>query len=123
MRNVKCAVLFILAAAGTASAYDLSETEMSVVEDGVRNELRDPDSARFDTMLAEKGSDDLTSVCGFVNAKNGYGGYTGMVPYLGNLLMRDQNRGMFFVTMIGDDAAGAQVVYEMCAEKGIQLSQ
>lgn len=46
----------------------------------VRAHLRDPDSAKFGgAMIGPRGV-----VCGVVNAKNGFGGYTGMQPYFVN---------------------------------------
>ena len=49
-------------------------------ETSVKGELRDPTSAQFSglTALQDEGSID---VCGFVNARNGFGGYTGAVPF------------------------------------------
>ena len=44
----------------------------------VRDILKDPESARFRSEF--KGKDD--SVCGFVNAKNSYGGYDGFKPFI-----------------------------------------
>jgi hypothetical protein len=40
----------------------------------VKAQLKDPDSAKFRDI---KPLDDKGSVCGWVNAKNSYGGYTG----------------------------------------------
>ena len=47
-------------------------------EDHVRATLRDPSSARFLGGILYRHQ----AVCGIVNAKNGYGGYTGDVVYL-----------------------------------------
>lgn len=43
----------------------------------VLNQLKDPESARFDEFWALKGSNGLRTICGYVNAKNSFGGYTG----------------------------------------------
>lgn len=52
-----------------------------LVEMAVKEQLRDPDSARFGEMWAHNdrkfAGKPVTAVCGSVNAKNGYGGYTG----------------------------------------------
>jgi len=42
--------------------------------------LKDPDSARFGRIFQGRGIVGMITVCGEVNAKNGYGGYTGMTP-------------------------------------------
>lgn len=49
---------------------------MIAAEDLVREQLRDPDSARF-SGTATHVSDGADVVCGFVNAKNGFGGMSG----------------------------------------------
>jgi hypothetical protein len=58
----------------------------AVVEAAVKQKLRDPDSAIFGSMsvygdrkLAGKS---VTVVCGSVNAKNGFGGYTGSTDFV-----------------------------------------
>ncbi|WP_093080195.1 zinc ribbon domain-containing protein [Sphingobium sp. AP50] len=43
------------------------------IEAAVRSRLRDPDSARFKH---------LRNGCGYVNARNGFGGMTGDVPFI-----------------------------------------
>lgn len=44
----------------------------------VRSGLRDPDSAKFSGSMACR---QPNAVAGFVNAKNGFGGYAGNSPY------------------------------------------
>lgn len=52
----------------------------SATEDAVRAVLKDPDSARFSSLAAfDKGGQ--INICGLVNAKNSYGGYTGSSPF------------------------------------------
>jgi len=46
-------------------------------ETAVKRELRDPDSARFSDVTVN-----VESACGFVNSKNGYGGYAGRQPFV-----------------------------------------
>jgi hypothetical protein len=43
--------------------------------------LRDPDSAQFRDVVVY-GTSNKRTVCGSVNAKNGYGGYTGYYPFM-----------------------------------------
>ena len=45
--------------------------------------LKDPDSARFGAMAASKTADNIVYVCGTVNARNSFGGYTGAQPFTG----------------------------------------
>lgn len=67
-----------------SSVSGLTESQERVAIDEakerVRAHLRDPDSAKFGgAMVGPRGV-----VCGVVNAKNGFGGYTGMQPYFVN---------------------------------------
>src|SRR5665213_2366540 len=76
--------------AGCANAppgvtYQLSSSDKSAVEAGVRASLKDPGSAKFGTFWATKAADGKVSVCGWINAKNGFGGYTGDLPFVGTL--------------------------------------
>ena len=41
-------------------------------------QLKDPESVRFGEIWAMDGTNGKRSICGYVNAKNSYGGYTGM---------------------------------------------
>ncbi|MGL5162188.1 MAG: hypothetical protein ACRC8E_07965 [Plesiomonas shigelloides] len=43
----------------------------------VVDQLKDPDSAIFGDVWVMKGTNGNRSICGYVNAKNSYGGYTG----------------------------------------------
>jgi hypothetical protein len=51
----------------------------TVAEASVRQQLVDPDSARFDRPIVIKSE---RQVCGFVNAKNRMGGYVGRQLYI-----------------------------------------
>lgn len=59
-----------------------SQKEIAMVMAGVRNKLRDPESARFEGVYALNGSNGVRHYCGYVNAKNGFGGYTGKSQFL-----------------------------------------
>lgn len=68
-----------------------------LVEDAIRNELKDPDSAKFSGMTTPRKEVMVQngnfvygySICVFVNAKNSYGGYTGKQLYWA--FLRDKN--------------------------------
>jgi hypothetical protein len=53
----------------SASAFAASEGAIIQV---VKSILRDPDSAKFRGIVQRNGM-----ICGYVNARNGFGGYTG----------------------------------------------
>ena len=44
--------------------------------------LKDPDSAKLGRLFQGRGMSGKVTVCGEVNAKNGYGAYTGMTPFI-----------------------------------------
>lgn len=54
----------------------------ALAETTVRAALKDPDSAKFGPEMKLYGPKDNFLACGTVNAKNGYGGYVGYVPFM-----------------------------------------
>jgi hypothetical protein len=62
-------------------------------ETPVKRELRDPDSAQFSDVTVN-----VESACGFVNSKNGYGGFAGKTAFV--VVGRDAS--MASVTIISD---------------------
>ena len=68
--------------------YTLSQEDMAAVKAGVQGSLKDPNSALFgERMVAARANDfQFITVCGTVNAKNSFGGYTGNKPFMGRLL-------------------------------------
>lgn len=61
--------------------YEMTDAVRTGAENAVKNSLKDPDSAHFGGMLAFKAGDGSIWVCGYVNAKNSFGGYVGMQPF------------------------------------------
>ncbi|MGQ7140841.1 hypothetical protein ACUOA8_09325, partial [Escherichia sp. SS-MK2] len=51
---------------------------------------KDPDSAKFESYFRDFG-EDAGYVCGYVNAKNSYGAYTGKKPYYVRIEVKDRN--------------------------------
>ena len=78
----------------------------------MRKSLKDPDSTRFGPIIAGVGKDDITIVCGWVNSKNSYGGYSGMSPFMG--LMVGGGTG-FELVGVGNINA------RMCHDDGLDL--
>lgn len=63
----------------------MTETQVATVQSTVKRALKDPASAIFGDMKAAQLNDGRMQVCGLVNAKNGFGGYTGDEPFEGYL--------------------------------------
>lgn len=81
----------------TADVGKSPKSYKPVVEEAIRNDLKDPESAQFSDMthprkevMVQDGNFVYGySTCVFVNAKNSYGGYTGKQLYW--VFMRDNN--------------------------------
>jgi hypothetical protein len=68
-----------LAKRGAGLAFDAVGAEIRAKRQ-VTAALRDPGSAQFGRMIHSPKHEGI--VCGEVNARNGFGGYTGMQPYI-----------------------------------------
>lgn len=90
----------------------LTSAQTSAVHAGVRANLKDPESARFESLTAVKDAAGDTIVCGMVNAKNSYGGYTGKQQFFGVF----GPQGYFSVAGGGEAEAASS-----CANVGIYL--
>lgn len=63
-------------------SFQLSPEQEQRAKDAVIAKLKDPDSARFSGVVGVGDPNTGSfSVCGSVNAKNSYGGYTGSKPF------------------------------------------
>lgn len=71
-----------------------TSAENAVVLIASRDVLKDPDSAKVTNLLVKPDASGGLAFCGFLNAKNSYGGYTG---------------GQLFAGKINTDAAGKPV--------------
>ncbi len=61
------------------------EARLDSARAAVTARLKDPASVRFGELRISAPASSLgggTVVCGFVNARNGFGGYTGMAPFV-----------------------------------------
>ncbi len=84
---LKCAAIILIAVSFTGCRFWSHENpEFRDAKDAVKAELNDPDSANFRnvraiTVRTREGSV-VRSICGEVNAKNGFGGYSGFAPFV-----------------------------------------
>lgn len=112
-------------AAGSYSAFELTNEQIEFVEAAVAKRLKDPSSATFPekfSAVRNNSDKDSVTVCGRVNAKNSFGAYAGATPFYISL------RPPFFgqtepfyalVTMVGGGEFEPEIVAEMCKEFGI----
>ncbi|HCW3121839.1 TPA: hypothetical protein OXC77_004719 [Enterobacter roggenkampii] len=68
----------------TPSEKDFIDMGESLVKDT----LKDPESAKFESFFRDFG-ENTGYVCGYVNAKNSYGAYTGKKPYYVRIEVKD----------------------------------
>ncbi|MDI4656568.1 hypothetical protein [Xanthobacter autotrophicus] len=87
------------------------------IHSGIKNVLKYPDSAKFGNIVAGEVGGKIV-VCGWVNARNSFGGYTGMQPFTGH--MRNQTS-EFIVSAIHDTDIGLDWVRKDCFKEGIYL--
>lgn len=104
----------------------LTPAQIEVVRAGLRRALKDPDSAKFGGMAAARSAADpeVFFVCGYVNARNSYGGYGGMMPFIGGLAPHSQSKAPTFVLSdLASSAGAATLAAEICRERyGIDLA-
>lgn len=100
--------------ARVTEAIDLAPAQRAAIEDGIKARLKDPESARFGAIKAGRAPDGVT-VCGQVNAKNSFGGYTGMETFYGVL------RGTTFTEVDLDESGpkGSRWASNKCAQVGL----
>jgi hypothetical protein len=77
-------------------AAPLTSAQEAAVKSAVAYRLRDATSARWRNIVAITNAQGRTYVCGQVNSTNGFGGYTGFMPFWG----RWQTSGAFRVEHI-----------------------
>lgn len=69
----------------------IPEPVIAKIQQGIRDHLRDPPSARFGSIIGGRDGAGTLHFCGWVNSKNSYGGYTGRKPFTGLVLDRITN--------------------------------
>ena len=83
------AAVLIVAVVAVPSADAQSNAQetrwVAISQTAVRNRLRDPNSAQFSDVYftrAQLGGRRITVVCGRVNSRNGFGGYSGTQRFI-----------------------------------------
>ena len=117
---------FVVAIVGTVGFAELAEAadELTVAQeeqvlDGLREKLKDPNSAILGQIKVGTEEGGTIPICGFVNAKNSFGGYTGDKPFIGMLLLPPTE--IFFVLSIGGIEPVSIAVNNTCKRYGLGL--
>ena len=102
---------------------DLTDAEKERISRGIAQGLKDPASAQFrwtkvpiPVLMPPAGE---FYYCGLVNAKNSYGGYTGMKPFVAMVTVVKTYVVGANLVGVGSDGAGTYVVEKACAEQGL----
>jgi hypothetical protein len=103
--------------------YNLTAADGLAIELSVRSRLRDPMSAIFGQVSAVIDAKNMITVCGAVNGRNGFGGYTGFVPYMGMLADNMHGNRVFAVTGIASAPSdtSTMAVLMICNKHGAVL--
>jgi hypothetical protein len=101
---------------------ELSPVEKTLLATGLKSKLKDPDSAQFKwtKITRSAGAEGRVYYCGMVNAKNGYGGYTGFGPFWAWVYASPRGE-LLRAEMIGtgSDELANKVIGEECGKRGI----
>ena len=95
----------------------LTTKQINVVKKAVSKNLKDPYSARYRGIVASRVNDWPITVCGWVNAKNSYGAYTGDAPFIGEL----GTIGFYPSSGPSSDEYEAASIKRACAVKSLYL--
>lgn len=101
----------------SVGSFAPSDAQIAEIQDAVRRELKDPASATFGFMTAGKNAQGRLMVCGLVNARNSFGGYTGMQPFQASIAPG----GRVQVSSVGGPPEVTLAIYQVCERQGLSL--
>ncbi|TAX22773.1 hypothetical protein ELI02_28010 (plasmid) [Rhizobium leguminosarum] len=89
-----------------------------MIKESLSGSLKDPYSAVFGQIKTGMASNGVIRVCGTVNAKNSFGGYVGMMPYIGTI-----NGGKFNLQAMASSGNEAAFINGQCNSIGLAIEQ
>lgn len=101
---------------GPFQEITLTPQQIATIETKWRNRLKDPESARFKGFRASQMKSGPIAVCGWVNAKNSLGGYTGFEPFAGELI-----GDKFTIGGHGEQEGMTSRIFLICEASGIPI--
>ena len=102
----------------TSKMYSLTPADVKMVQDAVQYKMKDPSSTTFRNIGAVQKSDGSIGVCGEVNSKNSFGGYSGFMPFSGTI-----SNGSFSIMTIASNDETAGFVARSCSYLGKSVSR
>lgn len=92
----------------------VTASEMAMIKSAMQDVLKDPASATYSDVVVSTREDRKGLVCGRVNSKNGFGGYTGLSWFIGLLAEYTDTTERNFVLMRVDEPGGAESAAKTC---------
>lgn len=94
---------------------EMSPQLEKLAREALGERMRDPESIQLSKLEAGKQADGQTLVCGYYNAKNGFGGYAGRTPFF--MIVQNSGKGA-----VGWEREAAFLIHAKCAANGLTLS-
>jgi len=117
MRNL-ILVLILFSISNGVYSRDLSKDEINAVEESIKENLKDPFSVVF--YHDDYPYPDKTYIyCGYYNAKNSYGAFTG--KQLFSVMLMKNNEGKLLAPELSGGGRDPSVVASICASAGYDL--
>lgn len=114
MRKIIFFLITSLVYCADAFARDLTQPEKLAIESSVKETLKDPDSAQFTFGQYLDNRDKI--YCGFVNAKNSFGGYTGKEIF--SVMLTEAGKDNFIALPVNQGRGSQNSTLAMCAQAG-----
>lgn len=121
---MRVAVLCTALLAGCASMVtripnaDVTPDIEKRIAGAIKERVRDPDSVQLSKLEGGLSPDGSTLVCGFYNAKNGFGGYAGPTPFAAIFSPGSRNPPLLLW-----ERDGAFLIYGKCQANGMLLNK
>lgn len=104
---VLAAAAAVMVTALPVVARDATPAELAAVRKGMEGSLKDPESVQFrEVKVGRKPGEPVDYVCGKMNAKNGFGAYTGFRRFLAILIPPEPGSTPLSMPLDLDDALG-----------------
>jgi hypothetical protein len=108
--------------ASAPAQVSMSDQLLKLAKEGVREKMKDPESANFRNLAIHTGSESPMPgrfyVCGEVNSKNAYGGYAGFTQFFSMIFWYEKvGGGIVGFTAIWDDHVASVKMAEFFASK------
>lgn len=102
-------LLAVTGCATTGAPISLTTVQRNAVRATVTGMLKDPESARFGSIQGARNNEGVTYVCGLVNARNSFGGNSGMLPFTG--YFESGSSSFSFGEMGSNDGYGVAIIH------------